>query len=254
MLSLFCTRSFLLSFLLALGLAGTAAAQPASLDAFYRQGDALLERHVDNGNVDYAALDQEPDTLKRLLRYIARQDLQDRSDPHAKALLINAYNLAVIDAVVRAYPIDSPMDVDGFFTTKRYRVAGQQRSLDGIEALLFDRFPDPRLHFALVCAAQSCPALPDSTYRGARLDRQLSRVTRQTLRAGRFVAPDPDAETVRLSKILKWYRSDFQGAASSLLAYVNRYRSDSIPTSYTITFRPYDWTLNAPPAARRSAR
>jgi hypothetical protein len=221
-----------------------ALGQDQPLSTFYRQGDALLERHVENGDVDYAALKQEPDTLRHLLRYIRRQDLQTLPTSHAKALLINAYNLAVIDAIVRRYPVDSPMSIDGFFTTNQYEVAGTKRSLDGIEALLFDRFPDPRLHFALVCAAKSCPSLPDSTYRGARLEEQLDRVTRETLRSERFVDLVPSAETVRLSKILKWYRSDFKREASSVVAYVNQYRSAPVPTSYALEFRSYDWTLN----------
>ncbi|MFB6248401.1 MAG: DUF547 domain-containing protein [Salinibacter sp.] len=235
---------FLVVALLATGVLNGALGQERPLSTLYRQGDALLERHVEGGRVDYAALKQEPDTLRRLLRYVRRQDLRTLPPPHAKALLINAYNLAVIDAIVRHYPVDSPMDVDGFFTTKRYEVAGTKRSLDGIEALLFDRFPDPRLHFTLVCAAKSCPSLPDSTYRAARLDAQLDRVTREALRSERFVDPVPSAETVRLSKILKWYRSDFGREASSVVAYVNQYRSDPVPTSYTPKFRSYDWTLN----------
>lgn len=228
--------------LLVLGSHDASAQQP--LTSFYAQADSILGTYVEDGHVDYAGLSERPAPLRRLVEQIERRSLSSLSGPHAKAFLLNAYNLLVIHAVLKAYPIDSPQDVPRFFEKSRYRVAGQRRSLDDLEALLFDRFPDPRLHFALVCAAKSCPPLPDSAYRGDRLDAQLDRITRQTLRDSQFVEVAPDAHTVRLSKIFDWYTEDFTRSAPSLIAFVNQYRREPIPTSYHVQFRSYDWTLN----------
>jgi hypothetical protein len=231
--------------LFTLSLSGAAVAQ-RPLSTFYARADSVLGAHVDGGQVNYAALSERPSALRRLVGRIEQQDLSALPDPHAKAFLLNAYNLLVIDAVLEAYPVASPMDVPRFFGRPRYRVAGKQRSLDGVEKLLFDRFPDPRLHFALVCAAKSCPALPDSAYRGPRIDAQLERITRRTLRSPRFVEVNATTETVRLSRIFDWYTADFTRSAGSLIAYVNQYRREPIPSSYDVAFRPYDWSLNEP--------
>ncbi|MFB6247804.1 MAG: DUF547 domain-containing protein [Salinibacter sp.] len=222
---------------------GLAVAQ-SPLTSVYAQSDSLLDAHVEAGEVDYAALAEHPRPLRSLVQDIEQVSLSSLPPPHAKAFLLNAYNLLAIRAVVEAYPISSPQDVPDFFTAPRVTLAGERRSLDAVENLLFERFPDPRLHFALVCAARSCPALPDSSYRAGELDRQLDRITRQTLRDRSFVRVHPDDSTVVLSKIFDWYRKDFVRSTPSLIAYVNQYRSTPIPTSYRVEFRAYDWSLN----------
>ena len=55
-------------------------------------------------------------------------DLSSAGSKEKQSFYINAYNLTVIKAVVDNYPIDSPMDVSGFFDAKKYSMAGE--SLD----------------------------------------------------------------------------------------------------------------------------
>ena len=50
-------------------------------------------------------------------------------------------------------------------------VADAIRSLDEIEhQIIRKRFDEPRIHFALVCAAMSCPPLRDEAYTADRLE------------------------------------------------------------------------------------
>ena len=80
-----------------------------------------------------------------------------------RAFWINAYNARVVAGVLSRYPIDSIKDVGflggrirGFYGRDEHQVAGRQRSLDDIRALV-TRAPlgDPRAHFALTLAAES---------------------------------------------------------------------------------------------------
>jgi hypothetical protein len=53
-----------------------------------------------------------------------------------------------------------------------------------------------------------------------------------------------DQNKVELSKIFDWYQSDFTRDSPSLIAYVNQYRDQKIPTPYQVRHYDYDWSLN----------
>jgi hypothetical protein len=176
------------------------------------------------------------------------------------AYLINAYNAIVLQQVIDDYPIvrsnkpaalvrpaNSVWQIDGFFTTLKHRVAGRQLTLDQIEhEWLRPKYKEPRIHFALVCAAQSCPPLRNEAYRADRLNAQLDEQARAFLNdraRNRF-----DKDTAQLSEIFKWFADDFGGEAG-LRAYLARYLNPELAgrirnTSYVIGYVDYDWMLN----------
>lgn len=99
---------------------------------------------------------------------------------------------------------------------------------------------DPRIHFALNCGAESCPAI--RAYEPDRVDEQLDRSTRGYLDA--TVAYDPDAGVVRVPRVFLWFRGDF-GGGSGIRAFLRTY--DAIPEGATprIRYRPWDWSRAA---------
>jgi len=117
-------------------------------------------------------------------------------------------------------------------------------TLDELEAMLFDQTLDPRFHFALVCAAEGCPVLTDHAYRGDSLDAQLDRKTRHTLNDTTHVQVDPESQAIWVSRIFDWYRSHFTEGDTSILEYISQYRSAPLPSSYDLSFKEYDWSLN----------
>lgn len=233
----------LMGILLILSASGPAYAQ-YDYQKFQRAADRFLDAYVQEGLVDYRGVAEHPDAVEQIETRIGDLCLENLSESDQKAFLINAYNLLVIAAVAEAYPIESPLELTGFFDGDQHRVAGTSRTLDGLEADIFERFPDPRIHFALVCAAESCPPLPDSTFRGPVLDRQLETITRQAIRSQKFVRIDSSAGTIHLSRIFDWYRSDFERKFGSLRTFVDRYREKPLPDAFTIHFTEYDWSLN----------
>lgn len=120
------------------------------------------------------------------------------------------------------------------------------------------RFPDPRVHFALNCASAGCPRLPRQAFSAAHLDQQLDDETRKFLAEERNLRIDHQAQTVFLSAIFDWYRSDFltwyqqrfPDHAATLLNYVTLYtapvQTEALQrgSSYAVRFLPYDWSLN----------
>ncbi len=146
------------------------------------------------------------------------------------------------------YPIQSPRDIRGFFNQQRHRVAGQLLTLDEIEKRkLRAEYSDARIHFALVCAAASCPPLISKAYRPEKLESQLDRQTRKFVNDTAFVRWDREGNRVLLSKIFKWYASDFTKNAPSVIAFINQYREQPIPEDTSIDYMSYDWSLNNSP-------
>lgn len=133
-----------------------------------------------------------------------------------------------------------------FFSRPVISLQGQPLSLDRIEhGLLRPRFSDPRLHFALVCAARGCPLLRPEAYRPKRIEEQLEEDAGRFLRNPLKLRFDPARRTLHCSRIFQWYRRDFLAVAPSIAAYVGRHRPDlNLPADVRIAWLPYDWALN----------
>src|SRR5574341_148344 len=84
------------------------------------------------------------------------------------------------------------------------------------------RFQEPRVHFALVCAARGCPPLRAEAYVGARLEAQLADQVRRVHSDTRWLRFDPASLTLHLTRLYDWYGSDFlqTSAAASVEQYV----------------------------------
>ena len=62
------------------------------------------------------------------------------------------------------------------------RLFGQSLTLNNLEHDIIRKdYPDPRIHFALVCAALGCPPLRDEPYLADRLNEQLDAQARECL-------------------------------------------------------------------------
>lgn len=222
----------------------TAGQTPEEISIFDDFNNFLLEEVV-FGLVDYEKLRQNPERLNQLVGQIATYSTEDRSQDHQTAFYINAYNILVIKQITDQYPVNSPMDIKGFFKVKTFVVAGETLTLDGIEfTKLIGPTKDPRIHFALGCGARSCPFLYDNAYYPDKLQEQLEFRAELIIDRPNYVLVDEKNEKVVLNKIFDWYSDQFISNAGSLINYVNTYRFYKVPEQYTVEFQQYDWTLN----------
>jgi len=213
---------------------------------FFVEVDAFLKKYVNEGRVNYAAIKQNSTEIKALVSVLNQFDLKNLPDANTElAFWINAYNILVIQAVVANYPIQSPMDVKGFFDTQKHIVAGELLTLNDIEnKKVREKFKDARIHFALVCAARSCPPIINEAYFGDKLNVQLNARTRTNLNDPKFIRVDKTAKKAYLSEIFRWYERDFTATGKSALEYINQFRTEKIPNSYAVDYYKYDWSLN----------
>lgn len=257
--------SWLIGAILALAASAAGPAEAADDTAYGR----LLARHVRPGTVsgiqlnlvDYQAVAEDPDYRKALADVAAAKPSDLATDEDRFAFWTNAYNLLAIKTVIDRYPIDSIKDGGNFlFPIWKKKIgiaAGEEYSLDEIEhGILREKFDDPRVHFAVVCASLSCPDLRAEPFDGARLDAQLDEQARSFLaNRTKGLVPGTDPSTAEVSSIFKWFGEDFEGVggvAKFVRAKSDRETGASISglTDDGLSYLDYDWSLNDTARAR----
>lgn len=206
----------------------------------------LLATYVTAEGVRYPDWHAHAIDRQRLGSVVAfyRQTLPPEDDAASLAWHLNAYNAWTLHNILEKYPTRGPLHRDPlFFHGNRIAIAGRRTSLDALEQkVIRPVFDEPRIHFALNCASQSCPPLLDRPFTAEQLDRDLDRLATAFVNDRRH-GVDVREGKVRLSKIFEWYADDF-GGRDRLVEYVNRYRDEPVPAGLTIEFMDYSWALN----------
>ena len=215
--------------------------------------DSLLHQYVDNsGLVGYHELRKDSVLLRSYLCQLENSvPGKNWSTNDQLAYWINLYNAATIDLVLRHYPIESIKDIGAaiqipFINTpwqiKFIHINDKLYNLDHIEHnIIRKKFDEPRIHFALVCAAKSCPKLRNEAYTGDELESQLSDQVRAFLSDSSKNKMSPDEITI--SKLFRWYGGDFK-KEGSLIDYINQYSPELIDENADVNYMDYYWELN----------
>ena len=244
--------------LLWLGYSGQAggAAAPA-FDTSHQLFSDLLRGHLTNGLVNYTALTRDPRCLDDYLASTAsvcREQFDQWSREDRLAFLINVYNAATLQLVRNNYPVSSIRKIGGLFTSpwkiRSVRLWGDQWTLDQLEHdILRKEYKEPRLHFALVCAARGCPPLRTTAYVGSTLNEALDEQGRLFFAQSAKNRVDADHGILWLSPIFDWYGKDFLVDDKSLPQVLSRWMSPSDAAvvnsrELKVRFTDYDWSLN----------
>jgi hypothetical protein len=178
------------------------------------------------------------------------------------AYWINVYNVNTVATIVENYPVKSIRDIStdpiirlNVFKKERIPIAGGKLiSLDEVEnAYIREGFRDPRIHFAINCAAKSCPPIRTEAYVGAKLDAQLDDQARRFLTGpnGARFQQDGGELTITTTKIMDWFSDDFEKWAGGKSAFIRKYVPadkqaliDRAGKKIDFEFHDYDWSLN----------
>jgi len=248
-------------------------AQGFSHDSF----ETLLQSYVSaDGRVDYDRWHQSSSATQQLNSYLAAvsqfspnatpERFSQRNDE--LAYWMYGYNAYVIKSILDHWPLESVTDVKapleavkglGFFYQQRFSFGGEYMNLLDVEnKQIRKKYQDPRIHFFLNCASESCPVARPDLPIGEDLDQLLAQATVDFINDPENVSIDHDNKLIQLSTIFKWYESDFVNhvrldgelVGNGLIAYVSRYASDELAEGltqagdYEVQFREYDWGLN----------
>ncbi|MCH8966413.1 MAG: DUF547 domain-containing protein [Planctomycetes bacterium] len=191
--------------------------------------DRLLRKHVDkDGWIDYTGLRDNATLLDTYIAALGEAHVAELDRDEKLALLINAYNAFTLRLILDHYPIKSIKDIPSAkrWDAKRWRLGPMTLSLNQIEhEQIRPKFAEPRIHFALVCAAIGCPRLRNEAYQAQRIEEQLEDQTRYVHSHDRWFRYQRGAKQVHLTKLYDWYGSDFRQAAGSVLDFAARYSS-----------------------------
>ena len=216
--------------------------------------DEILKTHVDpDGWVDYEGLKREAAKLDAYIAALATAPFDELGRNQKLALLINSYNAFTLRLILDNYPIASIQDIPAAkrWDDVRWQVGPYRWSLNQIEQeQIRPKFREPRIHFALVCAAVGCPKLRNEAYAATRIEDQLEDQSRYVHGHDRWFRFEPDAGVVHLTRLYLWYGGDFRQVAGSVPKFAARYspelqRALEAGKAPKIEWLPYDWALNS---------
>ncbi|MEW2919066.1 DUF547 domain-containing protein [Ruegeria sp. ANG10] len=238
----------------------TSYAPPPGQRVDHRDWTAFLSRYVapDAQGVNRVAYGQVTQADRaRLDGYLT--DLQ-AVDPmqltrnQQLAYWINLYNAVTVDVVLDNYPVASIRDIKdgplsiGPWNRTLVEVAGQQLSLNDIEhRIIRPTYDEPRIHYALNCAAVGCPNLMGRAWQAKTLEQDFAAAEHAYVNDPRGVRFNERGGLV-LSKIYIWFREDFGPNEQAVLAYIRTVADPNLRARLQQTQRvrayDYDWRLN----------
>ncbi|MEM7574997.1 MAG: DUF547 domain-containing protein [Bacteroidota bacterium] len=193
-----------------------------------------------NGKVNYEKIKAQLNVLDDYLNVSATGP--PSGTLAARAYWINQYNAYTIKLILNNWPVASIMDLHGgkAWDVKWIEIGGQNLSLNQIE---FEKLrpaqTDARIHFAVNCAASSCPPLYNQLFTAGNLNATLERLAVNFVNDGRF--NDLESSPWQLSSIFDWYASDF----GDVTAFIQeRAQVGAADPGASPIFKDYDWSLN----------
>jgi hypothetical protein len=246
----------------------------AAFDQTHAAFTAELKKFVDASGVHYSKWKNQQQGLNAYiasLEKITPEEYATFTLDEKKALWINTYNALAIRVVLDHYPIhgektyyppNSLRQISGCFEEIKVKIAGRQLDLYTIaHNLIRKECADPRMHFAVVCAAKGCPTLRDTAYVAQNLDRDLDKAARDYVNNPRNVQIDSAKGELRVSLLFSWFPLDFAMHAFKkvsfpppednqiIAAYISNWLSpeqrDLLSSrEWKLVYLPYDWSLN----------
>ena len=223
--------------------------------------DAFLSTYVQTdaksvNRVSYGAVTAEDrNALQDYLDKLQRVEVTQLNRDEQLAYWINLYNAQTIAVVLDHYPVESIRDIKfgktfaiGPWGEPLVTVEGRDLSLNDIEhGIVRPVFNEPRIHYALNCAASGCPNLQMMAFTAASLEAMLDAGARAYVNDSRGVRFDANGDVI-LSSIYNWFAIDFGAFEPEILEHIRSYASselrDRLKSIDNVSDYAYDWSLN----------
>ena len=224
----------------------------------------LLRRSSTPDGVDYDMIARNRSALDRYMAWIAvhgpiSDEMRESQEDKRLAFRLNAYNAAVIYAVLAHRPLSNVRDLrhgiwqtpgTAFFLGQRFRIDGEWIDLYHLEhQYIAAAMQEPLVHAALNCASKSCPRA--RWFDERKLQRTLEEAMRFYLSTEHGLRGQ--GEGYAASEIFRWYAEDFTdwSDADTVCAWMIDYvpieakpwfeaNAEECPLEWI----PYDWSLN----------
>lgn len=174
------------------------------------------------------------------------------------AYWINFYNALTAKVVLDHYPVKSIRDIGlggsvaatflgGPWDAKLVRIEGEQVSLNDMEhRILRPIWRDARLHYGVNCASIGCPPLRAMAFGAASAWNLMDQAGSEYVNGPHGVRRQ--AATIWVSSIYRWFREDFGGTDTSVVAHLGRFATGDLAAALAAGVKIqgdfYDWKLN----------
>jgi hypothetical protein len=252
----------------------TEAAPRAELWAKWQAHDDASEATIDHGAWDYflrsyvrlgsdgiaripyaRVTASDRDRLGADLARLAGVPIGAYSRREQFAFWVDLYNELTVKLVLDHYPVSTIKNIaisPGLFSVgpwgrKLITVEREALSLDDIEhRVLRPIWRDPRIHYAVNCAALGCPNLQLSAFTAANTEALLDKAAREYVNHPRGATVSGGA--LKVSSIYTWYEADFGGTEAGVIEHLKRYARPGLASALAaidhISGDSYDWALN----------
>jgi hypothetical protein len=220
-----------------------------------------LNAHVKNGFVDYAGLKKNADFIA-YVNTLKTTNPNDFQGNEKLSFWINVYNAFTLRIACDNHPLTSFKDLGAglvigtitgttIWDKKLVTVGGKTYTLNDVENKIIRKMNEPRIHFAIVCAAKSCPPLRSEAYEASKLDAQLTEQAQIFLANTAANRYDIAKKKIYVSKIFDWFDDDFGDNDEEIVKFIAKYAPASVKDSLlqmaddiSIKYNDYDWSLN----------
>lgn len=205
--------------------------------------NTILQSYVSKeGKVDYQGIKNNRTDLDVYIDYLTHNiPTSDWTKEEKLAYWINVYNALTIDLILENYPVNSIKDIKDPWKQRLWQFGDKWYNLDEIEHSIIRKMNEPRIHFALVCAAVSCPKLYNKAFTAETLDEDLTMLTREFLADA--TKNKISENEIRISKIFSWFTKDFK-ENGTLIDFLNKYTNIEISQNAKKRYMDYNWDLN----------
>jgi len=204
---------------------------------------------------NYGALKASAQDMERLSEYIDTLSAQKPSSFERNQAMVywaNLYNAVTVLVVAENYPVSSILKIrsglrPGPWKRKLVTVEGEKLSLDNIEHdIMRPTFKTPLVHYMVNCASIGCPNLKPTPWTTKNFDAELDIAARAYINSPRGVQVKDGKVTA--SKIYKWFKEDFGGNQTGVLAHAREYADPELLAKLEgktkIKSYVYDWKIN----------
>ena len=232
---------------------------------FLKPYGELLQDYVEDATLDgiptykvnYKAWQKDPRHKQAMALLEKDETSAYLSKEQQLSFWINAYNLLVIDLIVREAPTESVQDLGGIVSDPwndyAWLIDGLEYTLNDVQQQVIRPLREPRAFFALSCGAISCPNLKRTPYGQdylyTQLEKQTLKFISNNLKAVRIEKAEEKNGIVQgkdkafLSQLFLWHQQDLEGGNPA------RFIGQYIPMDNTEAsdYMDFDWKLNALP-------
>lgn len=206
--------------------------------------EELLKKYVaEDGSVNYKGFQKDAKDLAVYIKMLKMgySKINEYSQEKILAFWINAYNALTVDLILRHYPVKSIKDIKDPWDQRLWKFGDKWLNLNDIEHKILREMGEPRIHFTIVCASESCPKLQNEAFTASNLEALLTKSTKEFLKDNS--KNEITKNSLKLSKIFKWFAKDFK-QNGSLIDFLNRYTDINISEGARKSYKDYNWNLN----------